>query len=56
MTKLCWRHSLRLFWAAWSTLLDLSGKVYMRWSRKILADAHQCERCLTLSAKKPRTR
>jgi hypothetical protein len=42
---MCWRHQARLFWAAWGSLLDLSGREYPRLARIIHAQARDCERC-----------
>lgn len=42
---LCWRHELRLMIAAVGSLLDLSGRLYPKWSGEILLDARHCPRC-----------
>lgn len=43
--RLCWRHELAMFWAAWSTLLDLTGRMYWPASQKVLSKADKCPRC-----------
>lgn len=43
--RLCWRHWLRLYVAAFGGLLDLTGRTYPREARGILADARTCPRC-----------
>jgi hypothetical protein len=34
-----------MFWAAFGTLLDLSGRAYPRASAEVLWRAHRCEHC-----------
>ena len=45
--KMCRRHSVQLFVAAFGTLLDLSGRLYMKRSRAILDEARKCPKCVT---------
>lgn len=45
LVKLCARHSFRLFLNAFGTLLDLSGKLYPKWSAETLSSARECEAC-----------
>ena len=42
---LCRKHSALLLWAAFSTLLDLSGKLYDREARRVFANARCCVKC-----------
>ena len=49
---MCWRHSLRLFFAAYGSLLDITGRSYLRFSRRVLDDAVDCEACHDRVAKR----
>lgn len=42
---LCWRHQLSLFWVAWGSLLDLSGRSQVPASQRVFRQARECERC-----------
>lgn len=43
--RLCWRHNVRMFFAAFGTLLDLSGRHYPVFARRVLDDARRCPNC-----------
>lgn len=44
--RLCLRHTVDLYSAAFGSLLDLTGRSYAKWSVRVLNEARACERCL----------
>lgn len=49
---LCWRHRLKLYQAAFGSLMDLTGKMYVPWAKRIFAEAKLCRRCSERRKKK----
>lgn len=43
--KVCFKHEFQLFVAAFGTLLDLSGKTYLIYGRRILDRTWDCPNC-----------
>lgn len=43
---MCLRHTFDLYLAAFGSLLDLTGKQYLRASRRILNRVRRCPKCL----------
>lgn len=43
--RLCWRHNVRLYAVAFGSLLDLTGRMYLRRATPIMLDARHCPNC-----------
>lgn len=48
---LCWKHTGLLYEAAFGSLLDLTGRMYVRRSKAVFEASRECPKCLELREK-----